>query len=421
MIIPIPVPLTGPISITDMKNAFPSINSNSYRDYEGAAWYKPSTGEMGFINLTDVDDLEFRGKVQPIVLHFSKDELNVDLKSRLPYYYQGVTGVLAYIDAGVKIGSASSGNPAFTVNGFTSHDGVEIINNGSIKGAGGNGGGAGGYTSYSTVDVNAPVVDPGNPGQTIPQPDPPYNPGLYGIYVRGTLINQPTPFTTYGTGGPNNYEQYYPEEYWVFRAGKLTYHSIETMVPEHGLDGYDAFIRAIPPPDTIGNYQGSIQSYNYKNDDSYVSAYNIPGITTQVATSHAGTGGDSGVQGGTALFLNYPTIVVNNGSLIGGGGGGGAGAGGSTYGGCCGCGSVHYSGGAGGGGAGYTPGNNATETVGGAGSSANGTTGGKGGNPGQAGQGSGGGGGGAAGFAIENSSFVNGGVGSVGGSIIGRT
>ena len=153
MRIPIPVPLTGPISIADMKNAFPSIDSNSYRDYEGAAWYKPSTGEMGFINSTDVDDLEFRGIVQAIVLHFTKNEFNVDLKSRLPYYYQGVTGVLAYVDAGVKIGSTTSGSPAFVVNGFTVPDGVKIINNGSIKGAGGKGGGAGGYTGYPAFHV----------------------------------------------------------------------------------------------------------------------------------------------------------------------------------------------------------------------------------------------------------------------------
>ena len=229
---PIAVPLTGPISIADMKDAFPSIDSNSYKDYEGAAWYKPSTGEMGFIDLTDVDDLEFRGKMQAIVIHFTKDELNVDLKSRLPYYYQGVTGVLAYIDAGVKIGSASSGSAAFVVNGFTAQDGVKIINNGSIKGAGGNGGGAGGYTSYSTIAVNAPVADPGNPGQKIPQPVPPDNPGLYGIYVRGTVQNSPIPLYS-NAGGQNNQggAYYYPTEYWVFRAGKLTYHSIETIIP----------------------------------------------------------------------------------------------------------------------------------------------------------------------------------------------
>jgi len=419
---PIAVPLTGPISIADMKDAFPSIDSNSYKDYEGAAWYKPSTGEMGFIDLTDVDDLEFRGKVQAIVLHFTYNHFNVDLKSRLPYYYQGVTGVLAYIDAGVKIGSTSSGNPAFVVNGFTTPDGVKIINNGAIKGAGGNGGGAGGYNTYETVPVKAPVADPGNPGQNIPQPDPALdNPGLYGIYVRGTKQNSPTPTYSNAGGQNNGNEYYYPLEYWVFRAGKLTYHSIQTIIKATNPKQNDKVTEAVPQPDLLGDYQGSVVSY--KNDGTYVAAYNIPGITTQEKTYHpSSSGSDSGDAGGTALFLNYASYVINNGSLVGGGGGGGAGAGGSTYGGCCGCGSVHYSGGAGGGGAGYSPGNyDATETVGGAGRSDNGTTGGRGGNPGQAGQGSSGGGGGAAGFAVQNSSFVIGGVGSIGGTVTGRT
>jgi len=486
--IPVPVPLTGPISINDIKAAFPSTSSNSYRDYEGKNWYKPSTGEIGtFPSAGPIDDFDFRGTMESFVIHISSNRLNVDLKSLLPYYLQGATGVLCYVDAGVKVGSSAAGAPAFVVNGFTSQDAVKIINNGFIKGAGGNGGGAGGYTSYSTVPVHAPVADPGNPAQTIPQPAPPDNPGLYGIYVRGTQTNQPTPVPGVGsvsaytiqngyissdpnqqvspplrsdgqgqapvfltipappvpsgyyvgnysgsTRGPtlmhqgndnfgyyyyyNNFELipigYFPKEYWVFRAGALTYHSVETV-------SGTTITRAIPPTDTLGNYQGNQASY--RNDGTYIAAYDVPGITTQQAVSHAGSGSDSGENGGTALFLNYPTTVVNNGSIIGGGGGGGAGAGGSTYGGCCGCGSVHYSGGAGGGGAGYVPGNNATETTGGAGASNNGTTGGTGGNPGQAGQGSSGGGGGSAGYAIQNSGFVVGGVGSVGGTIIGLT
>ena len=505
--VPIPVPLTGPITINDIKAAFPLINSNSYRDYENATWYRPSTGEVGIFPVNGpIDDYDFRGVCSAIVIHISVNSLNVDIKSLLPYYFQGATGVLVYVDAGVKVGSASSGSPALTVNGFTSRDAVKIINNGFIKGAGGNGGGAGGYTSYETEVVDAPVADPGNPGQTIPQPDPQTdNPGLYGYYVRGTRQNQPLPVpgtgttvvgtyfvtssinggrTPYidqsssGTGVPISFQPYaeylrpdgsqfssseistfiignvtgshqvegydrspgiitpffyyentfellapdpgyHPKEYWVFRAGRLTYHSVEqtsTSMPS----GYVTVTSyATPPTEPYGDYQGSMLSH--LNDGTYVAAYNIPGITTQKAVSHAGSGSDSGENGGTALFLNYPTTVVNNGSIIGGGGGGGAGAGGSTYGGCCGCGSVHYSGGAGGGGAGYTPGNNATETVGGAGASNNGTTGGNGGNPGQPGQGSSGGGGGNAGYAIQNSNFVNGGVGSIGGTIIGRT
>jgi len=494
---PIPVPLTGPISIIDIKNAFPSIDSNSYKDYENAHWYKPSTGQMGtFPAGGPIDDYDFRGLVQCIELHFTTNEFNVNLKSRLPYYYQGVTGVVAYIDAGVKIGSTSSGSPAFVVNGFTVPDGVKIINNGAIKGAGGNGGGAGGYNTYDTVPVHAPVADPGDPGQKIPQPDPATNnPGLYGIYVRGTRQNSPVPIAGTGTpstysfnsgvassdynyqtgavdnyggngsagfvtfppkpsvpagyyigkylgatlkddyyGGSRTHYQYYtnswellplgyfPLEYWVFRAGKLTYHSIETTTTPPGVPAKLPIItRAAPQPDALGDYQGNVASY--KKDGTFIAAYDIPGITTVEKTYHpSSSGSDSGDQGGTALFLNYSTYLINNGSLVGGGGGGGAGAGGSTYGGCCGCGSVHYSGGSGGGGAGYSPGNfDATETVGGAGRTDNGTTGGRGGNPGQAGTGSSGGGGGAAGFAIQNSSFVNGGVGSLGGTITGRT
>lgn len=269
---PIPVPLTGPININNIKAAFPSTNSNNYKDYENKPWYKPSDGTSGVFPANGpIDDYDFRGKMEGFVIHISSDTYNVYLKSLIPNYVQGHTGVICYVDPGVKVGSTNPNSPAFVIDGFYSGDAVSLTNNGSIIGAGGNAGSDAG-------------------------------------------------------GGP----------------------------------------------------------------------------------------------GGDALSLNYPTKLVNNGTLAGGGGGGGSGSGGSTYGGCCGCGSVHYNGGSGGGGAGFNPGLNATLTVGGAPDSQNGTTGGPGGNLGQPGTGSSGGGGGPAGAYIRNSGNIIGGVGSIGGTVIGN-
>lgn len=100
--------------------------------------------------------------------------------------------------------------------------------------------------------------------------------------------------------------------------------------------------------------------------------------------------GSPGSSGGNAVYVNFPTIITNNGTIAGGGGGGGGGASTSLP-------TGNYGGGGGGGGAGYsggtggamnppfspvpytyngTPGSSGTLTAGGAGGSRGGGAGG---------------------------------------------
>lgn len=71
--------------------------------------------------------------------------------SKFPGYSAGGSYRIV-IPAGVVIGSASATQVAFTVTGFAPSDTIEIINNGEIIGAGGNGG----NTPYGVARVNAP-------------------------------------------------------------------------------------------------------------------------------------------------------------------------------------------------------------------------------------------------------------------------
>ena len=140
--------------------------------------------------------------------------------------------------------------------------------------------------------------------------------------------------------------------------------------------------------------------------------------------SKYGSGGAGGA-GGSAISMNYPVTIQNNGSIFGGGGGGGGGGaayndGGALDGGGGGGGGAGYNGGGGGGGGGSHNGS-ATGRAGGAGSTAGpgaggrsngyGTNGGNGGTWGAAGGagasgGLGTGGGGAAGSAIRKNGFA---------------
>lgn len=134
----------------------------------------------------------------------------------------------------------------------------------------------------------------------------------------------------------------------------------------------------------------------------------------------AGGGGNAG----SAVYVQFPTVFTNNGTLAGGGGGGGGGRGGSA-------GSPptnpkqpagpvsYYGGGGGGGGAGYTAGSgggggSGPNYPGGGGSSGSSTAGGGGGSgPGPAGNGGAGGGQGANGGTGGSSPYGGGGGGGV--------
>jgi hypothetical protein len=197
-------------------------------------------------------------------------------------YYPGRSIVNLTVNAGVIVGSGSVGTPALIIDGLVSGDLINLINNGNIAGAGGQGGAAGSYS-------------------------------------------ESTP-------------------------------------------GYGPF----SPP--FG------KSYSPKG------SYNV------IVTTITSVPGRPGEIGGPALFVTYPTNLVNNGTIAGGGGGGGGGGG--------------PTGGQGGGGAGRKAGsgaNNGTITAGGAGAGLGGTGGARG----------------SAGSAGTNSSSAGGVGGAPGAAILG--
>jgi len=87
-------------------------------------------------------------------------------------YYPGRSIVNLTVNAGVIVGSGSVGTPALIIDGLVSGDLINVINNGNIAGAGGQGGAAGsfigtvvggGYMSKGSTTVFTAI--PGRPGE----------------------------------------------------------------------------------------------------------------------------------------------------------------------------------------------------------------------------------------------------------------
>ena len=70
-------------------------------------------------------------------------------------YYPGRSIVNLTVNAGVIVGSGSVGTPALIIDGLVSGDLINLINNGNIAGAGGQGGAAGQYTVTNTPIFNS--------------------------------------------------------------------------------------------------------------------------------------------------------------------------------------------------------------------------------------------------------------------------
>jgi hypothetical protein len=70
-------------------------------------------------------------------------------------YYPGRSIVNLTVDAGVIVGSGSVGTPALIIDGLVSGDLINLINNGNIAGAGGQGGAAGSYVVTNTPIFNS--------------------------------------------------------------------------------------------------------------------------------------------------------------------------------------------------------------------------------------------------------------------------
>jgi hypothetical protein len=104
-----------------------SLGQTSYRNLAGVA--------SGAISMSN-----FYGKANQFAFTISGNQTNANLRTlAVNAGWNQSSKVVATINGGVQISSSGTGTPAMTVNG-SFPGGVELINNGTIAGRGGNGG-----------------------------------------------------------------------------------------------------------------------------------------------------------------------------------------------------------------------------------------------------------------------------------------
>ena len=328
------------------------------------------------------------------------DTNNYNLIDYLPGYgyYPGRSLINLIVNANVVVGSAVAGTPALNITRLTTGDIVNVINNGSILGAGGRGGAAGSYSSVTTSGYYVNVQSCFLPGTLVSTPNG---------YVAIETIQVGDLVYAYNIGPEFNnsvalepktvtktYTHTWEEANQVTPLLVITHSQGELIVtPEHELlcldkvdpnSDYPGFVRAdaLAVGDIIYAEDGSeLTVTNISNGpEHYEYVYNIEvddfhtyvadsvrvhngqtnpapvGRYVQGTTTITSNPGKPGETGGTAVYTTYNITLANNGVIAGGGGGGGGGGG--------------PTGGQGGGGAGSVAGsgaNNGTLTAGGAG------------------------------------------------------
>lgn len=129
-----PLPASGPISFNDINvelgvagTTQASLGQATYRTLAGVA-----SGQISMSN--------FYGKSNQFAFTISANQTDANLRTlALNAGWNGTSKVVATINSGIFISSSSTGTPALTVSG-SFPGGVELINNGTIVGRGGNGG-----------------------------------------------------------------------------------------------------------------------------------------------------------------------------------------------------------------------------------------------------------------------------------------
>lgn len=153
------VPSSGSVSISDLKAAFPSINSNSMSAYRGVKWYK-STNARGFfgnptISLSESYDTRPTSPVTPgtIGTIYSSTGWTIPLFNKLYVTIKGGNGGQAGYDGTSPFAGWQGGNGTA---GGASYFGGYLGASGGAGGAGGAGnGGATGATTSLTWDADA--------------------------------------------------------------------------------------------------------------------------------------------------------------------------------------------------------------------------------------------------------------------------
>ena len=129
-----PLPSSGPISLADVNTEL-GVSSNATRSLNDATTRSLFGVASGSISL-----LNGRGKANQFGLAIAANVANLNIRSAaLAAGWNGSSKVVATIDSGVVVYSTSTGSYALTISG-SFPGGVELVNNGTILGKGGNGG-----------------------------------------------------------------------------------------------------------------------------------------------------------------------------------------------------------------------------------------------------------------------------------------
>lgn len=154
------VPASGPISITDLKAAFPAINSNSLADYRGTKWYR-SNNSRGFfgnptMSMSESYDTRPNSPVTPgSATYYGSISFTIPLFNTLSITCKGGDGGQAgAYGYWVKNGSitAVSGSSSGGAGG-TSYFGSYLSAGGGAGGGGNSGGGSPGATTSTSLTI----------------------------------------------------------------------------------------------------------------------------------------------------------------------------------------------------------------------------------------------------------------------------
>jgi hypothetical protein len=177
------LPLSGPLSLANIQTEFGGTNPIGLNEYYRNGGRVPNAPQNAAIPTSGAIAIgNFYGATNriPVGLTISSPTYNYDVyANRGPSYVAGISNITVTVAPGVYIGSTSTGAYSFYVSGFTAGDTVNIVNNGTIQGTGGDGGpgpfaaspggtgGGGGpamYINYPTTIQNNSVIAGGGGG-----------------------------------------------------------------------------------------------------------------------------------------------------------------------------------------------------------------------------------------------------------------
>jgi hypothetical protein len=165
-----PLNSTGPISL-----AGPTVGESIAIELKRTATTQTALDETEVRRLAKVPSgaitmpTDFWNASDSFTVIVSRDRTTLNLRDEaIRVGWDQITKVIGVINAGVIIGSTSTGSPAMTVSG-SFPNGVALINNGTIIGMGGAGGNGGGVVARAknNPDLNPPAAAGGSGGTAL--------------------------------------------------------------------------------------------------------------------------------------------------------------------------------------------------------------------------------------------------------------